>query len=142
MFALGWWTRGVNYNRDVYVAAEEIAQSSGGTYIPELGVIHGRGQFSARYNAMSPAARKEMDRRMEFFAESIEPTFSPPKPSLLQSLQSLFTFTDDSPESGDSAAENGEEVDPVDVQRRIEFFRRLQNGREHSYTQSEDGAEQ
>lgn len=126
MFAIGWWTRGINYNRDVYVAAETIAWNSGGTFVPELGMILGGGDFGTRFNSMSPIARKEMDRRLEYFASEMEATFDPPKPGVIESVVSLFSDSEEG--TRDTLVPDG---DDPDASRRdsVEAFREAMHQR-------------
>lgn len=133
MFALGWWARGLNYKRDVYNAAEKIAEDSGGIFIPELGMIRGRANFSARYRSLSPASKEELSRRLTYYKEAVEPTFDPPKPGVIESVKGVFSATffgdDASPQDADSGpADDETPVDSAEIQRRIEFFRQLRDG--------------
>lgn len=132
MFAMGWWVRGRNYERDVYMAAEQIADNSGGVFIPELGMVHGGRELVKRMQAMSPEAKAEMDRRLAYYVEVMEPDFDPPRPSFLDSLRSFFGVSDD-----EEAANDDEEVGHLGpsvfdgsqdtVQDRIEAFRRMRS---------------
>ena len=94
MFAMGWWVRDRNYERDVYMAAEQVADHSGGIYIPELGLLHGGQELEKRMKAMSPEAQAEMARRLAYYEEVLEPTFDPPRSSILGSLKSLIGLSD------------------------------------------------
>jgi hypothetical protein len=67
MFALGWWVRDRNYDRDVYQAAEQTADDAGGIFIPGLGMVHGGKRLTDRYGRMSPTAKAEMDRRLAYY---------------------------------------------------------------------------
>jgi len=129
MFALGWWSRGLNYSRDVYAAAEKIPEDSGGVFIPELGVVHGRKRFSDRYNAMSPAAKAEMERRLAYYTDVIEPTFDPPKPGIIESVASLFSGANESPQRADgvSTTEEQNTTDTAEIRPRMEFFRQMRD---------------
>ncbi|TWU59956.1 hypothetical protein Poly51_02290 [Rubripirellula tenax] len=124
MFALGWWVRGLNYKRDVYFAAEEIAEDSGGFFVPELGTIQGRKKFVDRYRAMSPEAKAEMERRMEYYAEVIEPDFNPPQPNIIESFSSLFSSGESVTNPSDvTLSVNGPPAqDASEIRRRIEGF--------------------
>ena len=89
-FALGWWVRDRNYERDVYAAAEKVAVDAGGIFIPELGIVHGGKELSNRMGSMTPQARAEMQRRLEYYDDVVAPTFDPPRPGFLERLRSLF----------------------------------------------------
>ena len=128
MFALGWWMRGLNYKRDVYFAAEKIAEDSGGFFVPELGTIQGRKKFVDRYRAMTPEAKAEMERRMMYYTDVVEPDFDPPQRSILESLANLFSgdrhiVLPDSkvPDASSDAPDAGQ------IQRRIERFRQMRS---------------
>lgn len=70
MFAAGWWTRGINYDREVRAAIDQQALESGGFFVPEMGIIRGNGITAKKLQSMSPDARKEMDRRLKYYAEN------------------------------------------------------------------------
>ena len=136
----------MNYNRDVYVAAEKIAEDSGGFFIPELGVVSVGERWSDRQNAMSPAAKVEMERRLAYYTEVMEPTYNPPKPGFIESITSLFFGTDELPRRAASTQTNNESTtaDASEIQRRIEFFNKMRSRTVpfSSETQQGIGAEQ
>ena len=132
MFALGWWARGRNYERDVYAAAEKVADDAGGIFIPELGIIYGGKKLSNRMGSMTPQARAEMQRRLEYYDDVVAPTFDPPRPGFLESLKSLFGCGENNDSCGHVSAKpedvgHGEpsEQNPEakDIERRPGFFR-------------------
>lgn len=131
MFAMGWWVRDRNYERDVYVAAEQLADNSGGIYIPELGMLHGGRELEKRIKAMSPEANAEMARRLAYYEEVMEPDFDPPRPSLWNSITSFFGISDD-----EEAVDDYEEVGRLGpsygdshstIEDRIETFRKMRS---------------
>tara|TARA_R110002072_G_scaffold303100_1_gene493604 strand:+ start:18190 stop:18561 length:372 start_codon:yes stop_codon:yes gene_type:complete len=123
MFALGWWTRDRNYNRDVYTAAEAIADDSGGIFVPELGTVRGGKRLVDRYRTMSPAAKAEMQRRFAYYTTVMEPTFDPPSRGIVNST-----------------------IDSTEIQERIELFRQMArrspNPKSPASSQHENKAEQ
>jgi len=134
MFALGWWARDRNYDRDVYLAAEQIAGDMGGTYIPELGIITGGGGLAKKMQAMSPQAKAEMQRRLTYYEKVMEPTFHPPRPSFWDSLKSLFRVSDEEEPQDESEVDpwfsrkDASDSNQVDnrIQDRIDAFPRMQ----------------
>lgn len=93
MFALGWWARGINYKRDVYSAADRIALETGGVFIPEVGLFRGGKELAQRFNSMSPEAKAEMERRMEYLdeiADQYDDPKLPPQPTFVTELKSGF----------------------------------------------------
>lgn len=134
MFAAGWWVRDRNYERDVYIAAEQVADYSGGIYIPELGMVHGGRELAKRMKAMSPEAKAEMARRLAYYEEVVEPDFDPPRPSIMDSLLSLFGVSDDETGEDESTVDFGRSADGASdsaqnensIQDRIDTMRRMQ----------------
>ena len=70
MFAAGWWARGINYDRDVRAAIDQEALESGGVFIPEMGIVRGNGITAKKLKSMSPDAKKEMERRLKYYAKN------------------------------------------------------------------------
>ncbi len=139
MFALGWWARDRNYERDVYAAAEQIADDAGGVFIPELGIIRGGKDLFNRVSSMTPQARAEMQRRLEYYNSAVAPTFDPPRPGFLESLKSLFGCGQNNDSCGQVSAKpedvgHGEpseqNSEAKDIERRIKFLRQLRGASE------------
>ena len=125
-----------NYERDVYAAAEQVADDAGGVFIPELGIIHGGKRLSNRVSSMSPQAKAEMQRRLKYYTDVMAPTFNPPRPTVWSTIKALVGAGNNNDSEGtnvgvrskDANDDEPSERTSEEIQRRLEFFRRRAGG--------------
>lgn len=71
-FGLGWWARGLSYERDVIIAAETMTMKSQGDFIPELDLVIVHGDLAKKFKQLSPEAEKELQRRIDYSLDKLE----------------------------------------------------------------------
>ena len=78
-FGLGWWARGLSYEKDVLIAVETVAMHSGGAYVPELGLVitHDK-RLAFRYAQLTAEDEQELQRRIDYSLGKLEKQYHSP----------------------------------------------------------------